>query len=289
MRWRLVAFWGSKTPEQGRTKAWQAHHRAHNLGVVLAIQKGRCSNYGILRIRRISAHCLAAGIRLHVMRIPSESNVTDKPSRWCFPRQNLCPLAKAKTAAGGTRTVTVFTKSEVSKSNNRMKSPDHEEVLSRKRKSRSRSKSTAVESKTPTECRAKEARISASERMHDSERKFAHRLRATWGEAPSWSPTMRDFLQRLEKFYDFVRFHQLEIKQKAVLDAALCDYMPTSCTSMARTAQQARSCKRRWSLFDRKRQEKADCCCPGFGKPSIYARDDQECDLRNHVVAEIRL
>ena len=65
---------------------------------------------------------------------------------------------------------------------------------------------------TPTECRAKEARVSASDE-HDSERKFAHRLRATWGEAPSWSPTMRDYLQRLEKCYDFVRFHQLEITQ----------------------------------------------------------------------------
>lgn len=53
-----------------------------NMGVVLSIQKGRSCNYGLLRlIRRISAHCLASGLRLSVRWVPSEYNVADTPSR----------------------------------------------------------------------------------------------------------------------------------------------------------------------------------------------------------------
>lgn len=53
-----------------------------NMGVVLSIQKGRSSSYGLLRIiQRISSHCLASGVRLHVRWVPSELNVADAPSR----------------------------------------------------------------------------------------------------------------------------------------------------------------------------------------------------------------
>lgn len=42
-----------------------------SMGVVLAIQKGRCSSYPLLRlVRRVSAHGLAAGIRLTTRWIP---------------------------------------------------------------------------------------------------------------------------------------------------------------------------------------------------------------------------
>lgn len=66
------------------------HYRHHkrivvlndNMGVVLACQKGRCSNYGLLRIlRRISAHALASGQRFFVRWVPSELNVADEDSR----------------------------------------------------------------------------------------------------------------------------------------------------------------------------------------------------------------
>ena len=58
-----------------------------NMSVVLAMQKGRCSNYGLLRIlRRTAAHCFAAGIRLHVRWLPSERNVADEDSRFWEPR-----------------------------------------------------------------------------------------------------------------------------------------------------------------------------------------------------------
>ena len=70
-----------------RTREWQRHGTRilvlnDNLGVVLSIQKGRSSSYSLLRlIRRISAHCLAANIRLVCRWIPSELNTADHASR----------------------------------------------------------------------------------------------------------------------------------------------------------------------------------------------------------------
>lgn len=68
-----------------------------NMGVVLSIQKGRSCSYGLLRlIRRISAHCLATGIRLAVRWVPSEFNVADSPSRqWEEDRRN-CRAERVK-------------------------------------------------------------------------------------------------------------------------------------------------------------------------------------------------
>lgn len=53
-----------------------------NMSVILALQKGRCSSYPLLRlVRRVWAHSLASGIRLHPRWVPSERNVADKDSR----------------------------------------------------------------------------------------------------------------------------------------------------------------------------------------------------------------
>ena len=75
----------------GAVKHIVRDHRCHglrflilndNMGVVLAIQKGRCCDYGLLRvIRRINAHLLATGTKLHVRWVPSEWNVADRDSR----------------------------------------------------------------------------------------------------------------------------------------------------------------------------------------------------------------
>lgn len=60
-----------------------------NMGVVLSIQKGRCSNYKLLRIvRRIAAHSLATGTKLHVRWVPSELNVADEASRQWEPKSH---------------------------------------------------------------------------------------------------------------------------------------------------------------------------------------------------------
>ena len=98
----------------GAVKHRSRDHHAHgtrilvlndNMGVVLACQKGRCSNYPLLRIvRRISAHALAAGLRVYVRWIPSELNAADKDSRWFEPKQDAikpCQSQEEKQERGG--------------------------------------------------------------------------------------------------------------------------------------------------------------------------------------------
>ena len=112
----------------GAVKHRSRDHHAHgtrilvlndNMGVVLACQKGRCCNYPLLRIiRRISAHALAAGIRVYVRWIPSELNVADKDSRFFEPAQH-----DIKTGSGprakqeGSESVHPSRSSEVKRSN----------------------------------------------------------------------------------------------------------------------------------------------------------------------------
>ena len=53
-----------------------------NMGVVLAVMKGRCSSFSLLcLLRRIWAHSLASGVRLSVRWVASELNVADRDSR----------------------------------------------------------------------------------------------------------------------------------------------------------------------------------------------------------------
>ncbi|CAE7820938.1 unnamed protein product [Symbiodinium necroappetens] len=131
------------------------------------------------------------------------------------------------------RTVAVLSKAEVQRANQRMKSPGQEEILSRKRKSRSRSPSVKAEWRPTRDAGLKKllkSHRTQRERARRRQRVYAQKLRATLGERSILElnsvkePTRRDYLQRLEKFYDFVRFHQLDIKRERELDAALCDY-----------------------------------------------------------------
>ena len=63
-----------------------------NMGVVLATQKGRCSNFALLRIiRRTLAYSLACGIRVHVRWVASEQNVADEDSRKWEPKRFVTP------------------------------------------------------------------------------------------------------------------------------------------------------------------------------------------------------
>ena len=69
-----------------------------NIGVCLAVQKGRACDYGLIRlIRRISAHVLACGMKLHVRWIASEDNAADKGSR--EPKFDV--ISNAAEAGGG--------------------------------------------------------------------------------------------------------------------------------------------------------------------------------------------
>ena len=74
-----------------------------NMGVVLAVSKGRCASYGLLRLlRRLSAHTLATGIRLHLRWVPSELNSADADSRRWEPARHKWEGQKAgKDACGG--------------------------------------------------------------------------------------------------------------------------------------------------------------------------------------------
>ena len=146
--------------------------------------------------------------------------------------RGLIPLVKMSATAGvSRRTVAVFSKTEVQRSNRRMKSPGSEEVSSRKRKPRRRL--VATESKPLRDAGLKRllrAHQTQREKARRRQRVFAQKLRATLGERSILEmnsvkePTRKDYLQRLEKFYDFVRFHQLDVKRERQLDAALCDY-----------------------------------------------------------------
>ena len=73
-----------------------------NMGVVLAVSKGRCASYGLLRLlRRISAHLLGTGIRLHLRWVPSEVNTADVDSRrWEASRSPVDAKKASKKARG---------------------------------------------------------------------------------------------------------------------------------------------------------------------------------------------
>ena len=101
-------------------------------------------------------------------------------------------------------------KGEAARSNARMKSPEREDLITRRRGSRSRSPSGAVEWKPPRDAGLKrllKAHQAKREKARVRQRKFAQKLRATTGERSILElnsvkePTRKDYLQRLEKFY----------------------------------------------------------------------------------------
>ena len=70
-----------------------------NLGVVLAVQKGRASDYGLLRlIQRLAAHPLASGVKIQLRWIPSERNAADAGSRAWEPWSSKEHAPRAKVA-----------------------------------------------------------------------------------------------------------------------------------------------------------------------------------------------
>ena len=67
-----------------------------NLGLVLAVNKGRAHNVAILRItQQISSLCVAGGFTIRLRWVPSELNLADGPSRG-----QVCPGAYRKPASG---------------------------------------------------------------------------------------------------------------------------------------------------------------------------------------------
>ena len=130
------------------------------------------------------------------------------------------------------RVVAVFGKEQVRLSNAKMRSPTPERMQKRKRE-RSLSRDRVLAKGTPvnTELRvliksAKQRRQKARQRQ----KRFAQRMRATRGELSILEtksvkdPQKRDYLRRLEEFYDFISHHEIDIKDEVKLDEALCEY-----------------------------------------------------------------
>ena len=130
------------------------------------------------------------------------------------------------------RVVAVFSKEQVRLSNAKMRSPTPERMQKRKRE-RSPSRDRVLAKGTPvnTELRvliksAKQRRQKARQRQ----KRFAQRMRATRGELSILEtksvkdPQKRDYLRRLEEFYDFISHHEIDIKDEVKLDEALCEY-----------------------------------------------------------------
>lgn len=126
----------------------------------------------------------------------------------------------------------VFSKEQVRLSNAKMRSPTPERMQKRKRE-RSPSRDRVLAKGTPvnTELRvliksAKQRRQKARQRQ----KRFAQRMRATRGELSILEtksvkdPQKRDYLRRLEEFYDFISHHEIDIKDEVKLDEALCEY-----------------------------------------------------------------
>ena len=64
-----------------------------NLGVVLALARGRSADFRMLcRLREICAQSLATGVRCHFRWVPSEMNVADVPSRVFETDEDAKPL-----------------------------------------------------------------------------------------------------------------------------------------------------------------------------------------------------
>lgn len=144
------------------------------------------------------------------------------------------PRAMVSTKKGAAkRVVTVFSRREVTLANARVKGSEVEvERFSRKRQ-RSESPTRDAPRRQPMEQNLK-ALVRASKARREKAKKrqaqFRKRLRATMGEMSILEmksvkePQRKDYLRRLDEFYDWVSHLELPLKTEEQLDAALCDY-----------------------------------------------------------------
>ena len=194
-----------------------------NMGVCLAFQKGRCSNFGLLRIiRRVSAHLLCTGIRLSVRWVPSELNVADEDSRF-WERS----MGSGTKKFPQKRRVAVFTKEFARSQNAILKlEPEHPPSLKRKRE---------VSPAADTSRRVVVGGLGKIVRSHKKKRekalarkkKYAKQVRGEktlLEHASIKEPARKDYYRKLEGFYAFVVKYELTIRSEESLDAALCEY-----------------------------------------------------------------
>ncbi|CAK9091403.1 Protease PrsW (Protease responsible for activating sigma-W) [Durusdinium trenchii] len=157
-----------------------------NMSVVLALQKGRCHNYGLLRvIRRISAHALATGQRFHIRWLASELNVADKGSRQWESERRAEDFEKRKAPKRGANFF--------------------------------QDRGCA--------CKPEDAKPFSGGRPKEEEESVTFEGERTILEIHSVKePQRKEYSRRLEEFYNFVAFHNLSIRTEGELDIAMCDY-----------------------------------------------------------------
>lgn len=200
-----------------------------NMSVVLAVSKGRCSNYNLLRlVRRISAHCLACGFHLHVRWIPSEYNTADKDSRFWEP-----PFKGHVAKGKGQERGSSFHKGG-SENRQRLRIPE-DEVFFQKRKRDSSLEVRRSHHQGLPACQQLRGLLREHKKKRERAlgrlRKYSKKMRATRGEkgllemASIKEPQRKDYARRLEMFYSFVLRYQLKIETEAELDAALCEFV----------------------------------------------------------------
>ncbi|CAE7763388.1 NHX3 [Symbiodinium sp. CCMP2456] len=187
-----------------------------NMGVCLAVQKGRAGDFGLIRlIRRISAHTLACGMKLHVRWIASEDNAADKGSRSWQPRPEEGLGRDGSKGWGGSD------------------DPDGQRFhKARGDRCKSPHGDGGIHPGAEGECKEKEGTV-ADARAH---RAFSETCRLDvdaegdaeeTGESKGQTEEIfqsQDYLNKLKGFYEFTAFHQLETRDEAQLDEALCDY-----------------------------------------------------------------
>ena len=79
-----AVIWALKhDSRQTRNHDQRRLHLCDNLSIVLALEKGRCSDPALLVLcRRFASFALACGVRYRIRWIPSEGNPSDDASRW---------------------------------------------------------------------------------------------------------------------------------------------------------------------------------------------------------------
>ena len=133
-----------------------------------------------------------------------------------------------------TRTVKVFTKQQAIDANRRMEIGE----AFREPRENAKRKRDPSPTREPTGRTVRPAGLMSMlkatqrkrERARARQKKFTSRLRATVGElsilevSSVKTSTRQDYLNKLRGFYEFTAFHQLETRDEAQLDKALCDY-----------------------------------------------------------------
>ena len=189
-----------------------------NMGVVLAMSKGRCSNYLLLRlIRRVSALSLATGIKVCLCCTPSEYNAADSGSRAWEPWTDGNDGVKAGRPeedrgrlqqGGSTGSKQNAEEPAFERGARDLDNPPNN--FADERVVRREAGGSRAQSKLEDRCQE------AAESSRDSSRETE--------EAWMSETTRKHYGNKLSAFFEFAAFNMLEVGSEASLDIALLEY-----------------------------------------------------------------